>query len=612
MYKPWTKINGWPSILLGLLIFVFYYFYYPYHLHYQEQFQLFLNRSEYLSEQAGKPGGLSEYIAGYFIQFFSYRWYGALTMGVLLGLMSSLIAITALGFGRKKAFELLACIPPVLYWSLFCDENYMLAGLIALLLSLLPLPLYQKIKSYPLRISYLLVMLPALYWFAGGMFMVFGTIVIAWEFLKTEDTTLKKWSVLFISCLLFIGLPFLAKLVVVQYPIERLVSGVTFYRYPQYPVWPVVVIALSTVIIPVLFFFIPDYEKKQRVFAVIFQLAIIISGSGYLISMMVNKEKEEVMTYDYHVRMRNWDKIIEMADKKAPSSSLSVSCLNLALCKKGIMGDRMFHYYQNGLAGLFPSFARDYTIPFIAGEIYYHLGFVNTAQRYAFEAMEALPDYQKSVRAIKRLAETNIINGEYNVARKYLKLLQKTTLYKHWADKTMLYLSDEAKIEADPEWGTLRKYRTKVDFLFSEPEKDMMLGILLQQNPTHRMAFEYLMAYCLLTKDLKHFHSYYPLGKEINYKSIPLHYQEALIYIWGLNHEDPTKNIPYPINDKIKNDVRTYGNIYTSQQNPEPMLRKQFSGTFWYYLHFRKHNKATYEELYDVYADNTSPVSPGV
>lgn len=40
-----------------------------------------------------------------------------------------------------------------------------------------------------------------------------------------------------------------------------------------------------------------------------------------------------------------------------------------------------------------------------------------------FEAMEAIPDYKKSGRAYMRLAETNLINGQYAVAAKYLLAL---------------------------------------------------------------------------------------------------------------------------------------------------------------------------------------------
>lgn len=601
------------SFFFGVLIFGFYFYYYPYHIHYQEQFQLFLNTSDYLAERTSKPGGFAEYIAGFLTQFFYYRWVGALFIALLLVFIQRLVQSVSFAFRKNTAFALLSFLPSVLYWSLLCDENYMLGGVVAVVLGLLPLPRYQRIKSYPVRLAYLLVILPVLYWLAGGIVIVSGLLLLVWECTHTSDSPKQKAGLTLVVCLLLVGLPLFAQTILVQYPVMQLIKGVDYYRYTQLQTMPIAIIALSLLITPVLFLWLPQLtNRKSSLMAFVFQLLLLIAGGGYLISQTVSWEKEEVMAYDYHVRMQNWEAVIRMADKQTPTSSLSVSCLNLALAKQGILGDRMFHYYQNGTAGLFPHFSRDFTIPFVGGEVYYQLGFINTAQRYAFEAMEALPDYQKSVRAIKRLAETNIINGEYTVARKYLRLLQQTTLYKKWADNTLLTLRDESTIASHPEWATLRELRTKTDFLFSESEKDMMLGIVLQQNPTHRMVYEYLMAYCLLTKDLKHFKVYFPLGKKIGYKQIPIHYQEALIYIWGLSNADPTQNIPYPINNEVKANVKIYGNIYTTYQNPEPMLREAFSGTYWYYLHFRKHNKTIYEDLYDVYADVSSPVSPGV
>ena len=60
---------------------------------------------------------------------------------------------------------------------------------------------------------------------------------------------------------------------------------------------------------------------------------------------------------------------------------------------------------------------------------------INDAQRFAFEAMEAIPNFRKSGRCLKRLAETNLINGQYEVAAKYLRILSKTLFYKDWAKK---------------------------------------------------------------------------------------------------------------------------------------------------------------------------------
>ena len=83
------------------------------------------------------------------------------------------------------------------------------------------------------------------------------------------------------------------------------------------------------------------------------------------------------MGYDYHVRMQEWDEVIAMAEKKAPDTPMSVSCLNLALAMKGQLPERMFSFYQRGKEGLLMSFVNDFTIPLVAGEPYYYLGLVN-------------------------------------------------------------------------------------------------------------------------------------------------------------------------------------------------------------------------------------------
>ena len=136
--------------------------------------------------------------------------------------------------------------------------------------------------------------------------------------------------------------------------------------------------------------------------------------------------KYEVMEYDYLVRCQDWNAIIAKADKKTPDLPMTVCATNLALGMKGLLGERLFDFYQNGRQGLVPPFTRNFSTIMLTGEVYWQLGLVNTAQRFAFESMEAIPNYTKSSRAVKRLVETNLVNGEYKVARKYLCLLEKT------------------------------------------------------------------------------------------------------------------------------------------------------------------------------------------
>lgn len=576
------------TFLFGVCVFMFFGYFYRYHLVYQEQFQLFLFTSDYLAETTHKPGGLAEYIGRFFTQFYYIPWLGALFVSLLLVIMQRQLLTIALCFGNKPAFFPLTFIPSLFYWVLLCEEHYMLSGVVSLVMALSAVRMYLLIPSPRFRIVYALLMLPMLYGLVGGAYIVFGLVCLLLEINKKEVVQ-RKFVCYIIGCLLLmVVLPVLAKNVFLQYPLSKLWTGVNYYRFQTLFPSTLLLLWASIVLIPVLFRYFPSFAKPKTNW-ICFGMFVVIIGflTNLGIMRMADLTKEEVMAYDYHVRNRQWDEVIKMANRKAPTTPLSVAFLNLSLCKQGLMADQMFRYFQNGPEGLMPSFIRDFTMPMMAGEVYYHLGFINTAQRFAFEAMEAIPDYQKSARAVMRLAETNLINGEYVVAEKYLRMLQHTLFYKDWANQTLDVLGDEKKIEMNPEWKFLRRYRTKTDFLFSEQEKDQMLGVLLQQDFTNRMAYEYLMAYCLLTKDLKHFFSYYSLGKEIAYQQIPLSHQEALIYIWGLTNNDPT-TLPYPVSGDVKRRVQEYGRIYTNYQNSEPMLRNQFGGTYWYYLHFRK------------------------
>ena len=577
------------SLTFGVIAFLFFAFIYPFHLNYQEQYQMFLFTADYFFQLMEKPGGFSDYAGNFFTQFFFYSWVGAIVIASMLTLLQRAVWSVSRRMGVNPLFVPITFIPSLLYWGLLCDENYLLGGVAAMLLVTAWIHAYTLFNSIPFRISFLLISIPLLYWLAGGAFLLLPLFAISRE-LTTREMKKNQLALLALAgILLALAFPILSKTYFLQYPMQQVWVGANYYRFPVNIPLAVGVIGFLIVFIPFAFRFLSARLQAKRASLILsIQIFLLIVGGSVFISQSADMEKEEVMAYDFNIRMRKWDRVIQLADKKSPSGPLSVTCLNLALAKQGLLSDRMFHYYQNGVGGLLPDFTRDYTIPMIAGEVYYHLGFVNTAQRYAFEAMEALPDYQKSVRSVKRLAETNLINGNYAVAGKYLHLLQQTFYYRGWAKQALQTMKDEKLIEQHSEWGWLRQCRTKEDFLFSEAEKDMMLGLLFMQNKTNRMAYEYLMAYTLLSKDLEHFRQYFPLGESLNYQSIPVSYQEALIYIWGMSNTDPTQEIPYPVNPAIKQRFQAFRTISGRSSDPEPSLRAEFSDSYWYYLNFRK------------------------
>ena len=98
---------------------------------------------------------------------------------------------------------------------------------------------------------------------------------------------------------------------------------------------------------------------------------------------------------------------------------------------------------------------------------YLHMGFTNMSQRAAFEVMECTSNYNKSAREMSRLVETNLIIGEYDVALKYISILQQTLFYRNWATRMKDYAIHPEKINENPLYGPLQKiYSETVDMFF--------------------------------------------------------------------------------------------------------------------------------------------------
>ena len=592
--------------MLGLAVWAFFGLFYRHHLHYQEQLQMFLTTSDYFAEIVSRPGGLAIYLGRFFTQFFYDAVIGAFLLAALTVFLQRLVWDASNYIAKKPVYTLLSCIPSLLFALLFCNEDTLLSGLIALIFSFMSVAVYNRLPAEKWKILYFILALPALYWLVGIAGIVFPLLVLTIGWANGMDK--KPLSVIAIASLfVFAALPYFAKAMLVQFPIERFFLAGDYFRFVSINDMSFLYICFASVLVPLAIKYLPEPAKQRTSLiyeGLLFLIVVMIASFG--VNKYADWSKEEVMAYDYYARTQQWERIVGMADKQSPNGPLTVATLNMALAKSGAMPEKMFSYYQNGADGLLIGFQKNFIAAVMGGEIYYHLGMINTAQRFVFEGMETIPDYQKSVRCIKRLAETNLINGQYEVARKYLLLLENTLFYRKWATETLAYLGNEERINAHSEWGRLRQYRLQEDFLFSESEKDMMLGLLYQQNPENRMAYEYLLAYTLLGKNLQHFLDYYRMGETVvKYPVIPKSYQEALIYIWGLSNSD-INGIDYPISPETKRRVQIYGNTYRNFPNAEQMLRDQFSDTYWYYLHFRKTNQVEYENLRNIYA-NLSP-----
>ena len=548
------------TLVFGLMVFLFWRIRYPYALAYQEQLQLFLFDSDYFCSRMAEPGGFARYVAEFLMQFYNSVTIGALIIAVLYMLVQRL----TWRLMRSDSYYVWSFVPAVMLWYAMGDESVMLTYVVALVMALAAALAWRLVILVKLaklvQLVIMLVAIPLLYWLVGPMVLLAALLMMPW--MVAVPAFIYALALILLSAH---WLPF---------PMLRVVLGISYYRIPE--TMPYLLMAIPVVIWIMALLIRKLPQPKQWV---VYAQALIVA-----MLFLVPKEfgfdarKYDLIEYDYLVRIGDWNGIIAKAEKQMPDLPMSVSATNLALGMTNQLGDRAFDFYQRGTEGLLPKFERNFATSQLTGEIYFNLGLVNTAQRFAFEAMEAIPNYNKSARVVKRLVETNLINGQYEVARKYLQMLEKTIFYRPWAQRTLAMLGDEKAIDAHPLYGKLRQYRLQEDFLFSDRELDKICGLLFVHNQQNQMAAQYLLMMPLLDRDMPRFMSYVKVVQNrIGYN--PRHCQEGIAFAFMQQRQQPPKGVVSPF---VLQQMNEFAQTYAMDKSAAGLNR--FRNTAWYYL----------------------------
>lgn len=588
MIKTWKPLL---SLLFGVAVVIFWAVPYVGGLCFQEQYQMFLFDSGYFLERIVLPGGLADYISEFLVQFYYMPVLGGAIIALLLMGIQTAVWGLMKQYGARHDFPgyLLSFLPSIALWCAMGDQNVLLSFVVALFGALVIGWIHNRFHNRLVKVVFELVSTALVYWLLGPVVFLYAVLMIG-DTLKNAKQKGNVFSGIGYSAVILILTVawILLTTQTLQYPLYRIFAGLNYYRYPG-AISPLpFVVMVWAVVIPFLGM-IPCHRKslqklQQSKVVIVLSYVLVIVASWFGIKTSFDEMTYELIDYDFLVRTEQWDKIIEKAEKKPATTPLGVSCVNLALSQKGMLADRLFEFYQNGGEGLFPTFTRDMISPVSTAEIFFRLGMVNDAERYMFEAQEAIPNYRKSARLTRRIIECDIINGNYKVAAKLLRRLQKTLFYSNWANQTMALLGNEKTINRHPIYGKLRKYREKKqDFLFSDREMDQMLGLLFLNDNHNKMAYEYLMCYELLQRDMEKFMQYYPLGRFVGYDHIPRTFQEILIGNWMKTHSDP-RTIPYSVDAQNVNNTLNFIQLY--MQNPkDPQLGQQpYVSNAWHYV----------------------------
>ncbi|MDE6854690.1 MAG: hypothetical protein K2J38_06490, partial [Muribaculaceae bacterium] len=239
----------------------------------------------------------------------------------------------------------------------------------------------------------------------------------------------------------------------------------------------------------------------------------------------------------------------------------------------------------------------DYVIRhYISRDVLLRFGRVNDAYRWC---MEDMVEYGAKPEYLRTMTKAALLNGEFELARKYADKLGRAWFHKAEADSLKALANDPVRLEALPETAHIRQLMTYGDMIAGD---DALIETYLSQSTALNSSIapdmlELSLQFNLVLKDIERFwprfikyaHSHEGLR-------LPKHYQEACIlysslegkYDWHQFNIDPIVAKRF---QRFLAMAQKYSKM-PDESNLET-FRPEFGDTFWYYYFFVKNIKTT-------------------
>lgn len=240
----------------------------------------------------------------------------------------------------------------------------------------------------------------------------------------------------------------------------------------------------------------------------------------------LNRNDEIAAEFDFAFLDEDWDWIVEHSAHSGDNSDLRCNYINLALAKKGVLCDRLFHRRGVGMSKL------------IGGDS----GKMQSLVRcYIYKEIGADAE-----------AEAEISNLNF--------ILRNIPLVK-----------------------TMDEQIKKGEKTLSFENVNTMIMYYLKKNPENRMAAQYLLASDLVLKNLEYL---YDDLKIANFKRIPVHCQEAVVFKWYMENKT-LEGVPFNVSKDVCDNYDRLMDDRRYHRFNRTHLSFAFGKTFWYYLYVK-------------------------
>jgi hypothetical protein len=305
-----------------------------------------------------------------------------------------------------------------------------------------------------------------------------------------------------------------------------------------------------------------------------------VGGAAAVVSL--DGPQKALLAVHYYACHRMWPEVLQAA-RRCPDNYTVMNAVDRALYYTGRLNRDMFTYLQHPDALMITG--EDHSV------LYWHkfdtlidLGLMNLAEKDLTECMETFGEHPM---ILQRLAMIDLVKGKIEAGRIYLGRLQKTLFFSTWAKDYLVWLEADPTLATDLEIQQLRTQALRKDstvFFFAE---EPMLSALVEQGGQNRMAFEYLMAWYMTTKQLEKLAPNLARLTEFGYTEIPPLYQEAaVIYAYGTKKPVPLKGLT--ISPEAQRRIEHFTSVFNRYgRNKDAAfgeLAKDYAGSYFFYF----------------------------
>ena len=573
------------------------------------------------------PGGLLAWAGAYLTQFFYYPALGT-AMLIALWLVTFWLAKYAFRIADEWSFLLLIPVAALLcsniqlgYWVyILVDVDYVFyhpLGLLAALILSLPfwrlLPVGDKIRQ-GIALAWI-PLIAALFYYPLGIYALLAAVLTAETLsnspLKGEnsgESSAKEASPLrgglVGSLLLILTLWLVPKIeaadCLMMRPDQPWMYGFHKFELDDLRDYSLEIPFYVALVFPVLF---PLFGKLRAGKLLYSQGLMLVCAAATVLCL----QARDFTDYNFHAEMRmqraveecRWNDVLgEAARVNGPVTREMVMLRNIALINRGELCSKCYTYNNESIPPAVVSDSIHIRICDQAADlIYYNFGETVFAIR---RAVERCMHYGYSYYTMRMLAQCAIVNGEPENARRYLRLLSRTTFQRKWAEATLPFVDNGKPLQEDERFRMPLRLYNEGSELVGTDDKYVELTILKKWMYTvtaDPVAQEVALGCAMLMRDRRCFWSQVQQHYNINpAATFPTHVQEAMLFeVYEL--KTPGVNLSFvSFDERIMERYKAFinrRNQYASQGMDEKQmgraLRPEFGDTYmWDYSALRE------------------------